>query len=352
MKLIITPNDTLNFGRGKPSAKGEESFLAEMFPPYPSVFLGALRGLYLSMNPEDTKKANQTDDPTLGFTIKHYSLMLKNNLYFPAPTDYVWYDNSLHTLQLKKNEQNKRLSSLTLPYYLWTDHNGKVAPTEGRWVSIDTLRSYISDTPDNIDSVKLSDYYDREAHVGIARSIQTRTVEQSMLYNINMTRVKDLKFAIETDTDGKMLQDNGLLKLGSHNKSARYESNDFNCDIPPQIGSIFKLYLATPAIFRLGWKPDIEESYGLDLIAAAVGGYDNIGGYNMRANKSDPTSRAGPKPMRRAVKAGSVYYYKLRKDTPENRTEIIEKLHGRLISEERKNEGFGLCYIGNVKGEI
>jgi CRISPR-associated protein Cmr3 len=296
------------------------------------------------MNAHDIPKANQPDDPTLGFSISHYSLLLNGNPHLPAPADYVLHDNMLHALSLKENNADEILSSLELPYYLWTDRDGKVASPDGRWISVDSLRSYLSDAPKTLESVKLSDYYEREAHVGIARSLQTRTVEKSMLYNVNMIRVKDLKFAIEVDTNGKELHESGLLRLGSHNKTARYNCESFDTNIPAQIGTVFKLYLATPAIFKLGWKPDIEDLYGLELLAAAVGGYESIGGYDMKANM--------PKPMRRAAKAGSVYYYKILNDTSEQRTKIHERLHGKSISEERSNEGFGISFIGNMKGEI
>jgi len=344
MKLLITPNDTLNFGRGTPSTKGENSFLAEMFPPYPSVLLGALRGSYLSSNPDDIANANEPSDPTLGFTIKHYSLMLKDEMHFPAPFDYVVFNDELNALHLRENKENERLSSMELPYYLWTDNDGKVTPSDGRWISISNLKSYLTEAPKTLHSVKLADYCIRESHIGIARELQTRTAENSMLYNVNMTRVQDLQFAVDIELNGKSLPETGILRLGSHNKSACFENNEFENDIPSSIDGMFKLYLATPAIFKLGWKPDLEEQYGLELIAAAIGGYESIGGFDMKANR--------PKPMCRAVKAGSVYYYKTKNSTQEHCAKLLENLHGESISEERSNEGFGLCYIGNVKGEI
>ncbi|MCL2425307.1 MAG: hypothetical protein FWD05_03110 [Oscillospiraceae bacterium] len=343
MKLAITPNDTLNFGKGKPSTKGEDSFLADMFPPYPSVFLGALRGSYLSLNADEIPNAGQDNDPTSGFTIGHYSLLLNDILHFPAPADYVWYNDVLNQLRLKNEES---LSSNKLPYCLWANHDGKVSPSSDRWISIDTLRLYLSDMPRTIESVEISDFCENEPHIGIARNMQTRTAEKSMLYNVSMTRVKDLSFAIEVDTINKKMPNNGILRLGSRNKTARYEYKNFDSNISTQIdGDIFRLYIATPAIFvKHGWKPDIEKLYGLELLAAAVDGYDCVGGYDIKNNR--------PKPMRRAVKAGSVYYYRLRNFTHERRAKLIENLHGMSITEERAKEGFGISYIGNVKGEI
>ena len=338
MKLIISPKDTLNFGRGKPSTKGEDSFLAEMFPPYPSVLLGAFRGSYLSLNPDAIAKANKPADPTRNFSIMHYSLLLDNEPHFPAPADYVWQDDIAIAMKLVKNDG---LSSLNLPYCLHVNHSGKIREAGGKWISIKALNAYLSNKHETMDSKNLSDFCERETHVGISRNIQTRTAQEHMLYNVTMTRAQNLKFAIELDTKSETINDKGLLRLGSHNKTAKYEAVNFDSKITGQVGKIFKLYLATPAIFKQGWKPDIEERYGIELVAAAVSGYECIGGYDIKANK--------PKPMRRAVKAGSVYYYKLQDDR--HKSLIIENLHGVSISEERANEGFGLSYIGKWEGE-
>jgi hypothetical protein len=63
------------------------------------------------------------------------------------------------------------------------------------------------------------------------------------------------------------------------------------------------LYLATHAVFKGGWNPGLDESSGVRLIAAAVGKPVILSGWNQK--------RRRPKPMRRAVPAGSVYYYEV-----------------------------------------
>ena len=96
-------------------------------------------------------------------------------------------------------------------------------------------------------------------------------------------------------------QRGGVLRLGSRGKTARYENGGWDASIPGSIGKsgIFRLYLATPAIFEKGCLPGIVEKYNLTVLAAAINGYVNVGGYDIKANR--------PKPMRRAVPAGSVY---------------------------------------------
>jgi CRISPR-associated protein (Cas_Cmr3) len=63
------------------------------------------------------------------------------------------------------------------------------------------------------------------------------------------------------------------------------------------------LYLATPAIFDAGWHPPYGHEEGVQLVAAAVGRPQLIGGWDMQHGR--------PKPLYRAVPAGSVYLYEV-----------------------------------------
>ena len=343
MKLKITANDTLHFGRGKTVNAGENSFGEDMFPPFPTVFLGAMRSAWLSQNPDFIAAANdQHKDPTFQYRLSFYALLLDGLLHFPAPADtFVVGDTSeLHELTLKKNDN---LSSQILDYNLWSDHDGKIAAPEGSWVCADALCTYLYGYAKNIPSKQLSEYTHREIRVGIARNNSTRASASSMLYSTVMTRPKNLEFALELE-GAHLPEPNGLIRLGKHGKTAKYSEADYELNIPYNIGDqgIFKLYFATPAIFENGGIPSLPDGLPkMKLIAAAVNGYDNIGGYDMKKNQ--------PKPMARAVKAGSVFYYMLEENTENNRCAVAEKLHGRCISQENSHTGLGLCYIGKAE---
>jgi CRISPR-associated protein Cmr3 len=346
MKIKITANDTLHFGSGKSTNAGESSFGAAMFPPYPTVFLGALRSAYLSQNPEYITTANQPGDPTLEYKLTFFAMLIDGVPHFPAPADtYVVGDSpKLSLLSLKENDG---LSSHKLPYYLWTDHDGKVLTPEGRYVCADVLGEYLTGEGGARPSVKLSDYTEREIRVGIARDNYSRAAADSMLYNSAMTRPWGCEFAVELD-GGKLPTSSGLIRLGKHGKTAAYWTCDFGTTLPWSIGEngVFKLCFATPAIFDCGSIPTLPDGLPeVELIASAVSGYENVGGYDMRENR--------PKPMERAVKAGSVFYYRLADNTEENRAAVAEKLHGKCISPKYEQAGFGLCYVGKaeLKGE-
>jgi len=101
------------------------------------------------------------------------------------------------------------------------------------------------------------------------------------------------------------------------------------------------LYLATPAIFNDGWRPRcFETATRLVLRGAVVGRPRLVGGWDWKYQR--------PKPLRRAVPAGSVYFFEL----PEGHSEDdIRSLVGRYfldeaVTDEYGNLGFGLAVLG------
>jgi len=111
---------------------------------------------------------------------------------------------------------------------------------------------------------------------------------------------------------------------------------------------LFKLFLATPAIFENGWLPywikeeNLEGEFNgikLRLIGCSIGKFNLIGGWNIVKEE--------PKPMHKAAPAGSVYYFEILDDSPPEA--IKEAFHFRNISDINSEEGFGLSLIGEVK---
>jgi CRISPR-associated protein Cmr3 len=110
----------------------------------------------------------------------------------------------------------------------------------------------------------------------------------------------------------------------------------------------FFLYLATPAVFQRGrgkpgWLPNWIDAQSLRgehnnlkfrVIAAAVGKSLPIGGWDLQ--------RRRPKPLVRAVPAGSIYFCELEGGNMED----IRNLHNQMISEAGWEIGMGLTFIG------
>ncbi len=102
-----------------------------------------------------------------------------------------------------------------------------------------------------------------------------------------------------------------------------------------------RLILATPAIFTHGWKPDLTkgplQSRGLSLVAACTGRWKAVSGWSLAPPR-------GPKPIRRMVPAGSVYYFRCEKGAAAQLAELWLQPVSDLEREQR--DGFGLALWG------
>jgi CRISPR-associated protein Cmr3 len=337
VRIKIDALDTLVFGRGKPSVWGEDTFGEGMFPPYPSVVRGAARANWLFVNgSQDIATTEQ--DPTKDYSVTEYCLLVENKPFYRAPADFVWDSKTLVPCVLKKNDG---LSNLTTEYQLCANANDKVETAEGRFISLECMQSYLNDVSFNPQSLALSELIESESRIGIFKNRHTNTVKESMLYRAPLLRLENKDFkklSIVANID-EADEIGGLTRFGGENKVAMI--SDYKGKLTPLLpelnGNIFKLYLATPAFFREGWNPKIE---GVQLLAAAVYGYESIGGFDLKKQE--------PKPMRRAVRAGSVYYYRI---TDESKRKDILELHGKSISHYQTKDGFGICFIGNAREE-
>ncbi|MDR1690076.1 MAG: hypothetical protein LBS21_15950 [Clostridiales bacterium] len=348
MKVKINATDTLTFGVGKPSVWGEDSFGRGTFPPFPSVVRGAVRAGWLHENLA-AENANTDLDETKNCYVSEYALLLNDEAYFPAPADYALSGED--TLIRCKLQKNDALSSLKTKYQLWAEDDGKLKTAEGRYISRSALGEYLAGG--KIDaSVSLGGYITDEDKTGFYRNRSTNTAKRQMLYNSPLKRLQNgsNRAALAANIWG--IQFEGLVRFGGEGKTASF--TQCSCDISPGLpkgfksddekineNGEFKLYLATPAFFKSGCMPSFlnEENSYAELLTAAIYGYESIGGFDMQAKR--------PKQMLRAVKAGSVYYCRLRANTPDNRQKALS-LHAKSISEFSKEDGFGICYIGKI----
>jgi CRISPR-associated protein Cmr3 len=110
-----------------------------------------------------------------------------------------------------------------------------------------------------------------------------------------------------------------------------------------------RMILATPAIFGNGWMPgwiDKETLKGrpplcrnleVRLISAVTGRWAPISGWSYEAGHH------GPKPLRRMVPAGSVYFFEVEKQKFDWRDLW---LHSVCDEEQDRNDGFGTTLWG------
>jgi len=365
--IKIKPFDTLYFRTGRPFTMGSETWADVMFPPSPSTFYGSIRS-FLIFQRGGLKEFKEKGYEDIGGIIEKDNgekivkkgtlrisgsfLYYKGELLFPSPLDLVEKDEELIPLPLI-NKPKIFNSNYPLKKVLIYKPKGKAEEPSG-WLTSINFEDYLNNKRKEFDYLKNQDLYLQEPKIGIAREHETLTSKEGHLYRIPMIRLsEDTSFMIEIDGLSEKLPENGIFQLGGEKRAVRYET--LKEDILSALknlefkfeNNIFKIYLATPAIFKNGWFPkwiDKKTYEGtcnglkLKLIACAIGRPLFIGGWDM-ANNS-------PKAMQKAVPSGSVYYFEVVEGSIEK---IKENFHFKNISDVDPEEGFGLSIVGEVK---
>jgi CRISPR-associated protein Cmr3 len=361
MQIKIKALDTLFFRDGKPFSMGEESWADGIFPPPPSVFYGALRTLYFSQNSENIKALDEGLDNSISLRINNLMLSKQNNPFFICPNDYANIKGTKnHTLlSLKPNENT--ISSYFLDYILFSDQKlDAVEPNH--FLGSSNFEDYLKgDCPD---SPQKFNFY-KEPKVGIGRDKQTNTTAESKLYRVGMQRLSDeynnrFEFVLDIadlfdEKENKLT--NGFVKIGGEGKTGELniveESNPIIIQTITSLNSeYFKIVLTNPAIFKHGWFPsflDKDNSFqglwngvNVQLIAAALGKPLYLGGFDMKKKE--------PKPMFKAIPAGSVYFFKVL-DTFDKDV-FMDIPQPFKFTDERAEEGFGTAYLGNITNQL
>ena len=144
---------------------------------------------------------------------------------------------------------------------------------------------------------------------------------------------------------------NFTAPVGGERRLARFEVNDKDSDLwktkDIQFGDKIRLVLATSAVFAKGWLPGWIDGQTLEgqvpgtglklrLVSAVTGRWQPLSGWSYEDDK--------PKAMRRAVPAGSVYFFqRLEGDVD------MEKMWLRSVCEDKQDQrdGLGLALWGN-----
>lgn len=347
--------DTLFFRDGKPFTMGEDTWAEGIFPPLPSVIYGALRTAYFSEDIERFKTIEKKDDSAL-LRLMSYCFKYGNRIYFPMPLDLIETNKGsrkeLRLLKLDIHDKENFAFSVPTSHFLESDTNNYDVVENGIINSLD-LANYLAVNMSSADYHSLNDFTFLEPKVGIGMNNDTRTANDGQLYRVGLQRLDQLSFAVGFDFE-QLDSIPAMIRLGGEGKAVQCQSIEskmvlqkISIPMPPMSGKCFKLYLATPALFTDGWKPswmttDFSEHKGIKirLLAAAVGKAVPVGGFDIKKN--------GPKAMRKAVSAGSVYYLELENETDNTRLEQL--FHQKSISDiaDSQLQGFGITFVGGV----
>lgn len=377
MWISYSALDTLFFKDGKPFSMGEDSWAEGLFPPPPSVFLGALRTILLAADTSMVSKLPY-NDPTRSIFIKniHFAYDDADTPVFSCPLDFVKRKgvDDFALLRLSKNEDitSSRFSHLLENI---TEQEIENCP-DYYWLGEASFEEYLNGKlPGNPMEFKVL----QESKLGIGRDRQLNAASDGMLYRVGMRRLQDkngnqLLFNVEygglSDEMQHILkqQSSGFAKLGAEGKAAKMT---IHTDAPATLNlpsfsdedRLFKVVTVTPTIFnhtggkealngKDAWIPDFIDRDTLEghfqgirvsLLTAAIGKPLSVGGFDLLEGK--------PKPMVKAVPAGSVYFFKVL-DADASLAEFASSLKGAFsLSKERENEGFGLAYLAKVTNQ-
>lgn len=358
MQIELQPFDTLFVRDGKPFSMGEDVWANGVFPPPPSVVYGALRTTHFSNRLKDLEKAGGNNDETNGLRINRLLLTRKGNVFFPCPFDIVvskkdQRENKKEILNLQKADFP---SSSSAEFILAsTDLEQPIESLGGKYfLELTDLNDYLEGEA-NISARNQDYFFEKEPKIGIQKNRNTGGAAEGKLYRVEMFRPRfDTGLLIDWSTDEDLdIPVSGFLKIGGEGKAASYTpyQSDKQVKMPNIQGSRFKVVFATPAVFENGWLPKgvapktLEgkwEGYRVKVLAAAFDRPIPLGGFRMRTKHQ----KGGPKPMRKAIPAGAVYYLEVKDGEAK---EAASAFHGKCISDFGLNrEGFGLAYVGKI----
>lgn len=349
MDIRIEPLDTLFFRDGKPFSMGEETWADGYLLPPPSVIYGALRTAIAVQNGIPFVKV-PTELDAVKVTGTYYRI--DGNTVLPLPLDLVEYEKTSEIQDAEAEEKKYEVKPLAwAPMFKMVTKAAKQEQTQylgmakgGETVEVfdhgfivaTELEKYLEGHLDRTLAYKMTDFVPNEPKVGNGRDDLTRSVEESLLYRTDMKRSGQLQIGVSFIA-GRHTFTDALVRLGGEGKLAqitpvRIPFKLLKKNITFQKNR-FKVYFSTPTLLKNG-VPNLS-ALGIEarLVGACVGKPIHIGGFDMENKR--------PKAMCKAVPAGSVFLYE-----SENDVSLLNNLQGTSLSDERKNEGFGIAYFG------
>lgn len=384
MWLFFRPFDTVFFSSGRPFSMGVDSWTEGIFPPNPSTIAGALRSYLILSRGTVSDFYNRGYDDVGRITVdekgeKHFSpgtMRIKGPLVFnekfkialfPIPLDLVVtkekqkrqfkdsHHRSLYTLEFLKKPDFVVYPDDKPSHILWWRGKEQVENVQG-FISDIGMESYLNGEIEIGEFLERGEVFVFENKIGIARDRIANVTREGHLYRIPMMRLNnEIGFLVEV-TNLSMDDGKGVSCLGAERKVAQLKQVDVSNNLfRTNKGNfslnngLFKIYLSTPAIFEKGWIPNWLDENTLEgeknglrlrLEACVVGKPIKVGGWDLANEK--------PKPVFRAVPAGSVYYFRVINGKIEPDL-VLRTFHFNTISDVLSEEGFGLSFVGSVK---
>lgn len=350
--LAFTPRDTVAVRDGRPFRAGVD-FVAESVPPWPSTIAGAVRAAYGDREPQAVR----------GPVLARFTDTGGWNLHFPMPADVVRSPGGRAYLLRPDPELAGIITDLG-EGLLAPARKGKVEPAEG-WIPASALTTYLHAkvSPGGFDLRKELRPYRQgadplvpERRVGLART-RARTAREGYFYqSVHLRPRENWAFLaccdLPSDAEEPLWRPRNVAQLGGGSRLADVtEADGVDWPKPPAAfpGGRVLAYLATPALWRDGWRPPLPQ--GAELVGAAVPAPRPVASSSPRTARERRTKLLDTVSLRWAVPAGAVYL--LRFEDLSRAAEWAGRQHARPwgppAAERLDTAGFGVVLIGTWK---
>ncbi|MCS7275949.1 MAG: type III-B CRISPR module-associated protein Cmr3 [Dehalococcoidia bacterium] len=357
MELFLEAVDVWLFRDGRPFDAISDHRAVSMFPPYPTVVQGAIRSRHLVVRGVDLHDPKAVER-TVGTVDNYGSLRMRGPLiarresgrivrYFPLPADLVLDGNSGRYRALEPRQiaslGGVRVSTPSdLSALLWPPEDLVPAKEQpDQWLREDELERYLAGQP--VEATPGDRLFTREYRTGIGLSDDTGTTREGMIYHVEFIRPHP-GVGLWVQVEGyEGWPREGALSLGGERRAARFVQLEQPLGWPAHpepLPERFKVYFASPTYFSGGWQPAggswarfFSGNGQVRLIAVALKGYESVGGFDLAGGR--------PKPARRFVPAGSVYYFQA-----QGEVYLSASLVNAALTELWPEIGFGQVRIG------
>lgn len=364
-EVTITPLDTVFFRDAKPFTMGDDSWGDGLFPPAPSVLYGAIRSAYLYQHPHILEEGlvDTDQDPSKSIEVIGVNLNYKNSDLFPLPLDLVQDKNRIEVVRsnevdrkrekktylnaklLDRGSSEENFRGLRVGNILTGGVDKDVERIANGLIDLESLEDYYcygaSEMKEGIDVYTLDQFLFEEPKIGNQSARTLEREEDRALYRVGFKRMhKKLSFKLQVKAkEDFLLLDKSFVRLGGEGKLAKIKVEKPKEEEALDLDKAeFKILLTSPAFFDKGWFSQELADAGFELITAAVGNPVAIGGFDL--------AKKCPKPLRKAVPAGSVYYYR------GNSVAAIKKFfNGRkslCTAKSDQKQGYGLFKLAKI----
>lgn len=373
----VTPHDPIIARDARPFSFGIRMKSLDWL--YPSVLAGSVRTMLGKVNGADFDQ--NTVARLKNVTVAGPLPLWKNTLFLPAPLDLVVGNDKdgnriaypLRPTKMRNGEwcnlPKENLRPVMMPQEV--DDDFKPLSTAGfwsremiiKWLASDPAPFNAPPPPEEADpAAGFMPLPEKDARVHVSIDPVSGLAKESMLFETVGLDLdgRGVQIAARVDPNDFEWRDS-FHPLGGERRLGYWaKGDDPGWGSPPEIqkalegASHLRMVLATPAVFKGGWLPgwlDWDTLSGappgapagitLTLRAASVDRWKPLSGWDLEKG------RRGPKPIRRLVPAGSVYFFEVQG----NPVELAEDLWLRPVSDtvggqNYSTDGFGLALWG------